>query len=227
MTPTPRSLKIAGATLITSSALAVLAMSHHPTAHGNTTSEWVGNMARVGDLSRGVHAAMIGTVIAIWLALDAWSDARGGRGEVRVAARLYSLGALAMIGAALVNGFILDSLASRALADGPEALQDMAQLVPLLWALNQTLAGFGVFAMSGAIGAWSIDAWRVPGVLSRVTAGYGLLMTLVACGTFTLGLFQLNVSGMAAVVVTLGVWYMLLGVVMWRMVPSASEVLPH
>lgn len=219
MTPTPRTLKIASATLITATAMAVLAMSHHPTAHGDTTGEWVGNMARVGALSRAVHAAMIGTVIAIWLALDAWSDARGGRGGVRVAARLYSLGALAMIGAALVNGFILDSLASRALADGPEAMQDVAQLVPLLWALNQTLAGFGVLAMCGGIAAWSVDLWRVPGGLARVTAGYGLLMTLVACGAYALGLFHLDVRGMGAVVVVQGVWYVLLGAIMWRRMP--------
>jgi hypothetical protein len=216
MTPNPRALKIAGATLVAASALAVLAMSHHPTAHGDTANAWVGEMARVGPLNRGVHAAMIGTVIALWLALDAWSQARGGRGAARVAARLYGLGALAMIGAALVNGFVLDHLAASALAAGPVAVEDAARLVPLTWALNQTLAGFGVFAMCGGIAAWSLDLWRVRGALARLTAGYGAAMSLLAAGGLALGLFGLDVAGMAAVVVAQSLCYVLIGAVMWR-----------
>lgn len=219
MTDSTRPLRIAGATLAAASALAVLAMSHHPSAHGDTANEWVSEMARVGGLSRGVHAAMIGAVVATWLALDAWSDARGGRGAVRVAARLYGLGALAMIGAALVNGFAVDTLAARALAGGLEAMDDAVRVIPLTWALNQTLAGFGVFAMCGAIAAWSLDLWQVPGTLARLAAGYGVMMALAACGAFALGLFTLNVGGMGAVVVAQAVWYVLMGVVMWRVAP--------
>ncbi len=216
MTDSPHPLRIAGATLVTASALAVLAMSHHPTAHGSTGAEWVSEMARVGSLSRGVHAAMIATVVAIWLALDAWSQARGGRGAVRVASKIYGLGALAMIGAALINGFAVDSLAARALAGGLEAVDDAVRVVPLTWALNQTLAGFGVFAMCGGIAAWSLDLWRVPGTLARLAAGYGVLMALVTCGAFALGLFQLDVRGMGAVVMAHCVWYVSAGLVMWR-----------
>ena len=216
MTDSPRTLRIAGATLVTASALAVLAMSHHPTAHGGTGAEWVSDMARVGGLSRGVHAAMIATVVAIWLALDAWSQARGGRGAVRVAVKIYGLGALAMIGAALINGFAVDSLAARALAGGLDAVDDAVRVVPLTWALNQTLAGFGVFAMCGGIAAWSLDLWRVRGTLARLTAGYGVLMALVTCGAFALGLFHLDVRGMGAVVVAQALWYVLAGAVRWR-----------
>lgn len=225
MIPNTRTLKIAGATLVTASALAVLAMSHHPTAHGGTPEAWLGEMARIGGLSRAVHAAMIGTVIAIWLALDTWSAARGGRGAVRVAARLYGLGALAMIGAALLNGFAVDALAARALQSGPDAVQGAARLVPLSWALNQTLAGFGVFMLSGGIAAWSLDLWRTPSVLARTTAGYGVLTTIVACVAYALGLFRLDVIGMGAVVVAQGVWYVLVGIVMWRcaMEPSSTR----
>ena len=224
MTDSPRTLRIAGATLVSASALAVLAMSHHPSAHGGTGAEWMSEMARVGGLSRAVHAAMIATVVAIWLALDAWSDARGGRGAVRVAARFYGLGALAMIGAALINGFAVDSLAARALAGGLEAVDDASRLIPLTWALNQTLAGFGVFAMCAGIAAWSLDLWRVPGTLARLAAGYGVLMALVTCGAFALGLFHLNVMGMGAVVVAHCVWYALAGLVMWRVPKNQLEV---
>jgi len=138
---------------------------------------------------------------------------------VRVAARLYGLGALAMIGAALVNGFAVDTLAARALAGGLEAMDDAVRVIPLTWALNQTLAGFGVFAMCGAIAAWSLDLWQVPGTLARLAAGYGVMMALAACGAFALGLFTLNVGGMGAVVVAQAVWYVLMGVVMWRVAP--------
>ena len=222
MTPTPRTLKIAGATLITASALAVLAMSHHPTAHGGASTEWISELARIGPLSRAVHAAMIATVIAIWLALDAWSDARGGRGALRVARRLYGLGALAMIGAALVNGFAVDSLAARALAGGLEAVDDAVRVIPLTWALNQTLAGFGVFAMCGAIAAWSLDLWRVPGTLPRVAAGYGLLTALVTGSAFAMGLFRLDVMGMGAVVGAHCIWYVLAGIVMTTLQKGAT-----
>lgn len=216
MTTNSHALRIAGATLVGASALAVLAMSHHPTAHGGTSTEWVSELGRIGPLSRAVHAAMIATVVALWLALDAWSDARGGRGALRVAKRLYGLGALAMIGAALINGFAVDTLAARALAGGLEAIDDAVRVMPLAWALNQTLAGFGVFALCGGIAAWSLDLWRMHGALPRLAAAYGLLMTLIACGAFALGLFHLDVMGMGAVVVAHAVWYVLAGVVMWR-----------
>lgn len=209
-------LRIAGATLLGASAMALLAMSHHPSAHGGSGSEWLSEMARIGTLSRGVHAAMIAAVVALWLALDAWTHARGGQGTVRVAARLYGLGALAMVGAALINGFAVDSLAARALTGGLEAMDGAARLMPLTWALSQTLAGFGVFAMCGGIAAWSADLWRVPGTLSRAAAGYGLLLALIVCGTFATGLFRLDVRGMGAVVAAQAVWYVLVGGVLWR-----------
>ena len=213
--PSPLARRLVGGTLIGASLVSVLAMSHHPTAHGMTEELWVADLVRIGTLSRPVHAGMIVCVIAIWLALGEWSAWRGNA-LTRIAEKLYGLGAIAMIGAALINGFVIDHLANNALQDGAEGLRDAARVMPLAWSLNQTLAGFGVFALSGGIVVWSVDLWRVPSVLARVTAAYGLVVMLGLCGAFAFGLFPLDVRGMGAVVVAQAVWYALAGLSSWR-----------
>lgn len=214
--PSPRVRRTAGAVLIAAAALSVLAMAHHPTAHGHAGADMVGELARIGPLSRAVHAAMIATVLAVWLALAEYSAWRGERTLVRMALRLYGVGAAAMTGAALVNGFALDTLAAGALHAGPEAMGDAARLMPLTWALNQALAGFGTFALTAGIAAWSLELWRTPGALARVTAGYGVAMALAVAVPFALGAFRLDVMGMAAVVAAHAVWYAGVGLLTWR-----------
>ncbi|TNJ33932.1 hypothetical protein E1B00_11435 [Arenimonas terrae] len=154
-------------------------------------------------------------MIALWLALAEWTAWRG-TALARIAEKLYGLGAIAMIGAALINGFAIDHYASSALQGGPDALRDAARVMPLAWSLNQTLAGFGVFALSGGIVAWSIDLWRGPGVLARVAATYGVVVMLGLCATFAFSAFELDVTGMAAVVLAQAFWYVTTGIVSWR-----------
>jgi hypothetical protein len=62
-----------------------------------------------------------------------------------------------------------------------------------------------------------------------VAAGYGLLMALVTSGAFALGLFRLDVMGMGAVVVAHCVWYVLVGLVMWRStdIPKLAQAGPR
>jgi hypothetical protein len=216
--PSPLARRLVGGTLIGASALSVLAMSHHPTAHGMSKELWVADLVRIGALSRPVHAGMIVCVIAIWLALAEWSTWRGGA-LARIAEKLYGLGAIAMIGAALINGFAIDHYASNALQDGPDALRAAADVMPLALSLNQTLAGFGVFALSAAIVAWSIDLWHLPETLARVASAYGVVVMLGLCGAFASGLFPLDVRGMGAIVVAQSAWYALAGLSSWRISP--------
>ncbi|WP_176693222.1 hypothetical protein [Arenimonas terrae] len=213
--PSPLARRLVGGTLIGASALSLLAMSHHPTAHGMSKELWVADLVRIGALSRPVHGGMIVCVIALWLALAEWTAWRG-TALARIAEKLYGLGAIAMIGAALINGFAIDHYASSALQGGPDALRDAARVMPLAWSLNQTLAGFGVFALSGGIVAWSIDLWRGPGVLARVAATYGVVVMLGLCATFAFSAFELDVTGMAAVVLAQAFWYVTTGIVSWR-----------
>ena len=102
-------------------------------------------------------------------------------------------------------------------------LRDAARALPLAWSLNQTLAGFGVFALSGGIVAWSVDMWRVPGVLARVAAAYGVAVMLGLCATFAFGALQLDVTGMAVVVVAQAIWYLTTGISSWRYATPQSS----
>lgn len=214
--PTPRVRAFAAATLFGASALEVLAMAHHPTAHGNSGDALVGAVTRIDGQNAIVHAAMIAMLLAVWIALGEYSAWRGARTATRIAGRLYAAGVAAMVGAALVNGFAMEAVATRALAAGGDAVHDAARLFPLAWALNQALAGFGVFALSLGIAAWSTELWRGPGRLARITAGYGVTMAAVVCLAYAAGLFRLDVIGMGAVVAAQGLWYALVGGVLWR-----------
>jgi hypothetical protein len=214
--PSRRTRLAAGATLVVASVAAVMGMAHHPTARAHDGAAIVDELARLGTLNTAVHGAMIVSIVAVWLALGEYSAWRGARSANRIAERLYGLGAAAMIGAALVNGFALDGLATNALAAGPGAMQRAARAIPLAWALNQALAGFGVFVLSGGIAAWSLAAWRDPGKLARLSAAYGVLSGAGVFIAYAAGAFRLDVAGMAGVVALHSAWYALVGLRMWR-----------
>lgn len=209
--------RLAGAALVTAHALAIAAMLHHPTAHGDTPAQVVDGFVRMQGLNTGVHAAMIAMLLVSWLALAEFSALRGARRAlVRSAGLLYAAGTAGMVGAGLTNGFIATRIAVAAHGGDARALAAAGDLLRLCWAANQTLAGFGLYALSAAIALWSLDLLRGGRGLARGTGSYGLAIAVVGGSGHALGVFELDVHGMAAVVAAHAVWYVLVGVLMWR-----------
>jgi hypothetical protein len=205
---------VVAAVLIGAAALQCAAMVFHPTSHGSSATERVASIAAQAALSAHVHGLLILLMLAVWMALAHYASERGAA-WARCAGRLYALGVAAMVGAALVSGFVAGHFAVRALRAGA-AVVDMAPVV-LLFAtsLNQVLAGFGTVLLSCSIVVWSMDLWRVNVPLARLAAVYGVLAGLACCIAY-LGGLRLDVAGMSAVVLAHALWYALLGAVLLR-----------
>lgn len=201
---------LAGVMLIIASVAALLSVLHHPHAEGHGT-DWLANLQRIDSLSRAVHGAMIATIILIWLSLTQYCVSRA-RALVRSAWLCFGLGALAMIGAALLNGFVLSALASKAGTSAAEQAE-FVRLVPLSWAMNQTLSAFGLLMSSVGMALWALDQWRagveLAGSLGLLAAGSILLAWLT-------GALRMDVTGMIALVLASSVWYGATGLIMIR-----------
>ena len=207
---------IAGAVLLAASLGAALFMSHHPTlgtpGHDSLASEAVAE-AGVNGI---IHGAMILFVLAYYFGLSTLSQRLGNmRAEVRAAQLAISVATITMIGAALISGFIVPGVADHFTGGGAADDQLFRAQLTLLGESNQALAKIGTIAYGAAIFFWSLRLIRMPG-LSRIAGGLGCVIgALLALGILT-GHLALDVRGMGAVVVALGVWFAIIALQMIR-----------
>lgn len=189
----------------------VLAMAFHPTAHGVDTEARLHSLAEMSSLSMHVHLAMIGLIVALWCSLAYLARQWSPSGWVWLATRFYAIGASALLGAALISGFLIGAYLGR-MPPAASAAHEVLPSVLLAYSANQVLAGFGTVFLSLAIALWSVELVRSSGRLARVCGYYGIVAGAVCVAAYAGGLLSLDVTGMTAVVVAHGAWYCLLGV---------------
>jgi hypothetical protein len=171
--------RFAAITLIVVNVLGVLVMAHHPTASTHSALGFMQTLVAMRGLNQWVHGVLIGTTLITGLCLLEFSAHSLKQLYVRSGMVLYALGALAMAGAALINGFVITRLA-EALLQSPATLQAASPLAfQLTWAINQTLAEFGVSMMCAGIACWSMQLLNGISKYARTLGGLGLLLTLM------------------------------------------------
>jgi hypothetical protein len=209
----PRTARTAGIVLIAASLLSILLMAHHPTPGTHDSASLAAAIAAKADLSRFVHGGLI-TLIGIELfALGVFCSAIGSdRSAVRAGFVAYAIGAAAMMGAALISGFVVSDLADH-YASAPDA-DAFAALAQLAWAGNQALAKLGVVAMSLATALWAIAFLQARRALW--VAIVGLVAGVVPVAALVLGLIRLDVTGMLLIVVAWTAWNLAAGIYLVR-----------
>ena len=208
---------LSGVLLIASGVLTPLIMIFHPTAQGADTAVRLTSLTEISALSRHVHLAMIVCIVALWLSLAHLARRWPGNGWVWAAVRLYVLGAGAMLGAALISGFLIGDYLQRVLPLIPHAEDALPSLL-VAFSANQVLAGFGTLGMSGGIVLWSVAMLRQNGPLAIACGAYGAVAGLLCVIGYATGMISLDVAGMTFVVVAQSLWYCLLG--LWALRPS-------
>jgi len=211
-TPSTRSTDalLPGLSLIAAGSLAALVMLIHPTARGVDMAARLSSLSEISSLSRHVHLAMILCVVVLWLSLASLARRWPASGWVATAMRLYALGAVAMLGAALISGFLVADYLHRALPHMARA-EDALAPVLLAFSANQLLAGAGTLLMSAGLALWSMRMLRDRSWLARICGGYGVLAGLLCGIGYAIGRIPLDVHGMTFVVAVHGLWYCLLG----------------
>jgi hypothetical protein len=203
--------RAAGALLIAASALSVFGMLHHPVAQGEGLQR-VQNLAAIGPFAADVHAGLVAVMLIQMIGYAGLATRLGSQRLVVQGAFLaQAAGAMALTGAAAINGFALAAQARRLLAAGyilPEQYQ------PSIWALfGQARAweqlGTGAWAI--ALLLWGLAVWpqqrwlgllALPLVLVPLASGFGLL--------------PLGVVGFGAVVAAQGIWAVAAGTLLLR-----------
>jgi len=203
-----------GIILFVASLLEVLAMLHHPSVQTPDISQAVEQIAKFSTLSAVVHGVLITLMLLIAYGFVDFAVRRGlHRPLIRAGAIGYGCGVVAMIGAALVSGFIITDLASLMPHATAVDLQINRQLLLLCRVLNQSCANFAVVAMSAGIVWWSLDLCRDSG--SRRAVGvFGCLVGLVPALALMFGEIRLDVHGMTAVVAAQAAWNIAVAVLM-------------
>jgi hypothetical protein len=216
---------LSGVPLIASGVLTPLIMIFHPTAQGSDIAARLTSLTEISPLSRHVHLAMIVCIVTLWLSLAHLARRWPGNGWVWAAVRLYALGAVAMLGAALTSGFLIGDYLQRVLPLIPH-IEDALPSVLLAFSANQVLAGFGTLGMSAGIVLWSAAMLRQPGRLAIPCGTYGVIAGLLCLIGYATGLISLDVPGMTFVVVAQSLWYCLLGLWVVRASQGVTTATP-
>lgn len=206
--------RAAGALLIGGSILEIAAMAHHPSVHAHDMAAVLAQLQALSAASAWVHGALIALMLTVFFALTEFAWQRDiARPAIRAGLIAYAAGVVAMMGAALVDGFVTPRVAI--LAEGLRAadLSITAQLLNLCVLFNQALAHLGAIAMSVAIIAWSLDLLRRAGS-ERALGAAGIAIGLGCVAALIAGVLQLDVHGMMLVLVLQAAWTIGLGVLL-------------
>jgi hypothetical protein len=206
--------RLPGAVLIGSSILVLVTMAHHPAPGGADFAAWARTVERIGPLNEAVHGTMIGLVGVLTWALSVFAIRRGvHRSFVTLGLVAWAMGAMSMIIAPVLNGFVITDIARRAVTS-PESADILRVALQAILAGDRVIAVIGVVAMSAAIFFWSADL--ILGVGGAGWAGFfGLaagLAPLVAA--ISVGLVPQNVGGMLFALLAWAVWFVTIGTLM-------------
>jgi hypothetical protein len=205
-----------GILLVAATLLEIAAMAHHPSVTSPDVAQAIEQIARMSAVSGWVHGLLIGLLLAVLYVFTEFSWRRGMAFPlVRFGLIAYLIGVLAMIGAAMMSGFVITKVAALAPHATAAELQSSGLLLILCSVLNQTFANLGVVLMSAGVVLWSIDLLRSPGLV-RLLGILGLLIGVLPAAALAAGALRLDVPGMTLVALLQSVWNLGVGVLLIR-----------
>ena len=191
-------------------------MARHPSVQSHSVADAIAQLLDKSTLSALVHGGLLVVLASVFVGFLGFADYLGWRRlRVRFGAVFYACGVGCMIGAALINGFVVTYLATK-YAGQPEAtLESLKPTLVLCHAMNQTLAQAGTVALSIAILAWSLVLFERSNA-ARTIAGLGLAVgALPLAGIFS-GHLSLDVHGMGVVILMQAIWNVAVGIWLMR-----------
>ncbi|NNC99877.1 MAG: hypothetical protein HKN85_06830 [Gammaproteobacteria bacterium] len=202
--------KLAAYSLASGALVSILMMLHHPSTSSSVAAEQVMEVAHHAGINALVHGILIVLILLFCGCLTVYSMLRGlYRVPVLFALISYFAGSLAMIGAALISGFIFPEIASTFEDAGSAELLTFMSLRQLCWFANQALANFGTFCWLLSLLLWSLDLVKTPQPI-KIIGIVGILVSILAALTLLTGIMRLDVSGMTAVTIILSAWYLMI-----------------
>lgn len=188
----------------------------HPQVHGHDLGGVLGQLREGALFNSWVHGILMALAMVLAAGFAGLSRRLGfGRPEILLGFTFYAMGTMAMMGAAVINGFALSIFAGRYDAGvvGQEAALGAA--FNLAGSIAATWAGVGAVGMSAGILAWSLRLLRLAGAARIVGVG-GILLGLATIALLVAGVLILNVHGFLLLVLSQTIWTIAIGVLLIR-----------
>ena len=198
--------RVCGWTLVIGAALSVLGMLHHPSGNGHGVVA-VQSLIGISNSANAVHAFLMVVLGALVFGFTGLTARLGwATPSARAAFIVYAAGAMAMLGAAVINGFAITRVAHGFAARGVDDPALIDAVFSVLWALSETWAQVAVGGQGIAIALWSA-------ALLRRNLPLALLGAVVAVPTLAgmAGVFALDVHGYLGVVIAQALWTIAVG----------------
>ena len=178
----------------------------HPTNHAHDLAGAVTEMAEGAAFNRLVHGTLMATVGLILLGFLGFADQLGlHRIFVRAGLMAYCVGWLALLRAAVVNGFIVLGIIPTITTDPQALAENLRPLLALCSVTNKSLAQVGVICLSAAAILWSIGLLRRTN-LSRIPGVVGLLCGLIPAAALFAGRLPMDFHGFGGFTLLQGIW---------------------
>jgi hypothetical protein len=136
---------------------------------------------------------------------------------------MFALAVVAVILAATVSGFVMPNLLSMMARDVAEAGAMWRIAIASIFQINQAFSKVYSVGAAVAVVLWSVACLRLHR-LSRGVAIYGCVISPLIAVLIFAGHLRLDVHGMAAVVLSQAIWFVGMGLRMWREPTQAGSI---
>lgn len=208
--------QFAGLLIVLASLLSVVALAHHPTAQARDPAAFVAEISRKAPMDRLVHGSMILFIGVLVYGFFYLTVRLGGTTPWALAAFIaYALGAIGMVGAASIDGFVVPDLVARYQDQPAEQLQTMRHLLGLCLVMIRAWARLGVITMSLAYVFWSVALLARPGGI-RIVGAIGCITGASLVIAALCGILPMTMHGMLVLGVAQTVWSVAIGILLMR-----------
>lgn len=208
----------AGLAFIAGSIGGMVTMAIHPTSAGVLTPAQFERLAVVSGIAHSLAMVSFLVMFLGAIGLTRRLAAREGERPDRLAISGlvgYGFGAVALLLATAVSGFIVPDIMRHMIRDGAANVSQWRMIIDAVFQFNQAFARIYSVAASAAVMLWSVSA-LLNGGFGKVIAVYGCLIAPVLIVLIGAGHLRLDVHGMAVVVLAHAIWFVGVGVAMWR-----------
>lgn len=207
--------------LIVGSVGGMVTMAIHPVAGGKLSPVQIEHLA---TLSGVAHGLALVSVLLLFLGTCGLTRVLAAPDRLAFSALVtYGFAAVAIMIAASVSGWIVPDIMrqmARDVATDSASQADWRIAIAAIFQINQVMARIYAVAAALAIALWSARCLRSR-QLSRGIAAYGCVTAPLVALLIFAGHLRLDVHGMAAVLLTEVVWFVGMGVGLWK-----SDALP-
>lgn len=209
------SSRLIGWSLLGLSILANLAMAHHPYITVSDPQGKIEQMTQIAPLTTYVHGVLMLVVLA-YMWLFTLYGALKNTPINWLGSGVFVVGGLALLGAALISGFLSPALMLDTKINTPEQLAIFKFQSHLMWQSNQIMANAGTLAWLCALICWSSTMLR-DDKLTRWVGLIGLVIGSAGLLGIITGKWHLNVKGMSLIVLATTTWFCALaGCLLWN-----------